>query len=134
MSNIPHSTFHILKIFLFILFFAIPLPSFAQSVELAVPFSPQAPDGIWTEPWRTACEETSTMLIEMFYFGYSKEKVDASVAKKKIELLVSLENKYLGLNKDNNAKQIVEIINKFLPWEAYVVKNPTLDQIKKRNR
>ena len=56
------------------------------------------------------------------------------LAKKKIELLVSLENKYLGLNKDNNAKQIVEIINKFLPWEAYVVKNPTLDQIKKRNR
>ena len=84
-----------------------PVLGFAATKELNVPFSSQAPYGIWIEPWKTACEETSTTLIDLFYSGYKKEKVDSTIAKKKILHLVHLENKYLKLNKDNKGDQIV---------------------------
>ncbi|HAT03215.1 MAG TPA: hypothetical protein DCS29_00345 [Candidatus Magasanikbacteria bacterium] len=106
-----------------------PSISYAKTQTLPVPFSSQAPDDIWTEPWRNACEEASSMMVELFYFGYSKRTIDIETAKEKINQLVKLENKHLGFHTDTNAKQIAEMINLYLPWEAYTVPNPTREQI-----
>ncbi len=109
----------------------IPAGLFAATKELAVPFAPQAPDGVWIEPWRNACEETSTALIELYYFGSHNRWADISDVKYRILELVRLENKVLGYNQDNTANDIAHMINLFLPWEAYVIPEPTLDQIKR---
>ena len=54
-------------------------------------------------------------------------KVDAANG---ILNIVKLENNYFGFNKDTNAKQMVELVNNFFPWEAYAVNEPSLGQIK----
>ncbi|MFA6426939.1 MAG: C39 family peptidase [Candidatus Magasanikbacteria bacterium] len=105
-------------------------PISLHAANLPVPFSSQAPQGRWVEPWKNACEEASTMLVDLFYYGYTSKQVDADGATKLISLLVKLENNHFGFNKDTNAVQITELINLYLPWEAYIVENPTLEQLK----
>lgn len=106
------------------------LAGITYATRLNVPFTSQAPEGIWKRPWDMACEEATTAMIDLYYSGYDKEKIDVAKAKENIMRLVRIENNYLGFNKDTNANQIVDIINKFLPWEARVVENPTLEQMR----
>ncbi len=124
------TTWKYFKVLVLALVFLIPIPLFTASVNLPVPFSPQAPDGKWIEPWRNACEETSTTLIQLYYSDYENKKVSIADAQKHILKLVNLEEQLFGFSKDTNAEQIVKIINNYLPWEAYVVENPTLKQLK----
>lgn len=98
--------------------------------NLPVPFLSQVPDGKWVEPWANACEETSTAMIDFFYQGYANNTIDIQRAKKKILDIVYMEDIYFGWNKDTNAKQMADIINFYFPWEAFIVKNPTLTQLK----
>jgi len=101
------------------------IPIFAG--VLAVPFAKQAPFSNWAEPWQNACEETSIVMVQNFY---SNGQLDKFKAKKEILTILNLKNKFFGTSKDENAAQIVEIINNFLPWEARVVSLPSLEQIK----
>ncbi len=50
-----------------------PTPA-AGAINLAVPFSSQAPRGDWSLPWQEACEEASSILVDLFWRGQ-----DASV-------------------------------------------------------
>lgn len=99
---------------------------FAQ--DLKVPFILQAPEHHWVQPFEDACEETSILMVNNFYKQINKlsEKQAANAILK----MVKFENKHFGFNKDTNAKQTAEFINLFLPYEAKVVENPTLEMIK----
>ncbi|PIR75213.1 MAG: hypothetical protein CO030_02085 [Candidatus Magasanikbacteria bacterium CG_4_9_14_0_2_um_filter_42_11] len=51
----------------FVLFF---LTSPVQATTLLeVPFTSQAPDSIWVQPWQDACEETTVFMVHRFYMG-----------------------------------------------------------------
>ncbi len=97
---------------------------------IPVPFTLQAPYSDWRQPWQDACEEASTIMIDHFYRGDHSDRIPKEIAKKEILQIVDLEDQYLGFNKDTNAREMVEIINGFFEWEAYLVENPTLEQIK----
>lgn len=103
---------------------------FVSAKRLDVPFTPQAPDKIWKKPWSVSCEESSIAMIDLFYSGYPHETIDRELAKDRILKLVSIENNFLGFNDDSNAEQIAVIINNFMPWEAKIVENPTLEMMK----
>jgi len=47
--------------------------------EISVPFTSQAPEGNWQEPWQNACEEASIVMIQNFYKdeGLTVEKARA---------------------------------------------------------
>jgi hypothetical protein len=45
---------------------------------LDVPFTSQAPEGNWAEPWQNACEETSIVMVDAFFDGDELSKRDAS--------------------------------------------------------
>lgn len=102
-------------------------PNIVLANTLPVPFTSQAPDGIWSQPWLDACEEASITMVDAFYAG---KNIDTAYAKSMIQRIVRLEMKTLGVHRDTNAAQIVGIINSFFPWEARVINNPTLEQIK----
>lgn len=101
-------------------------PAFAK-LSLPVPFSIQIPNGAWIQPFADACEETSLLMVRSYY-----QKTDFSDKKKiaeQIKELVGLEDKLFGFNKDTSAKLMVYLINGFMPYEARVVENPTIEMI-----
>jgi len=105
-------------------------PVFAAT-NLSMPFSMQAPSSQWgVQPWEDACEETVTLLVDLYYKGHGQYTLEKTFAENRIMHIVNLENMYLGFNKDTNADQMARIINDFFPWEATVVENPTLQAIK----
>lgn len=102
--------------------------SVRASISLDVPFSIQIPNGKWIPPFKDACEETSLLMVEAFYrHTVFKDKKDTV---KKILSMVELENNVFGFNEDTNAVVMTRIINDFLPFEARVVEQPSIQMIK----
>jgi len=101
-------------------------PAIASQIKnLDVPFTVQAPDG-WYAPFDEACEEAATVMLDFYYNG----KNLSGREKEQILQVVELENKVFGFNKDTNAAQMANIINNFFPFEADIISEPTLEQIK----
>ncbi len=104
------------------------LPSITLAVtKLSVPFTSQAPEKNWSQPWQDACEEATILMVDRFYSGGT---LDKSSAKSGLLQLFSIKNNHFGYSLDENAQKITELINHFLPWEAHIVENPTLEQLK----
>lgn len=108
-----------------VLFLLYPLQ--AQGRVLDMVFTLQAPFGDWRQPWKDACEESSTTIVDHYY---SKKPLNPTIAKNEILRLVDKEKELFHKHEDTNAEEIAHLINLFYPWEAEVRVDPTLDQIK----
>lgn len=42
-----------------------------QQVHLSVPFTSQAPEKNWEQPWQDACEEAAILMLDAYYKGYN---------------------------------------------------------------
>lgn len=105
-----------------------PLQVFAFT-DLAVPFTSQAPRGIWIEPWQNACEETVTIMVDGFY----QEKTFTTESAEEVILeLYTTKTKTYGWSLDEDADQIVDWINGFFPWEARVVLEPDVSDLQQQ--
>lgn len=105
------------------------VPSLTQGKNLTVPFSSQAPDGNWSQPWQDFCEETSIMMVNSFYAGKTLTKKSA---KEDILLVNKIKETVYDKSLDENAEKITSLINNFLPWSSQVINNPTLKQLKEQ--
>lgn len=104
------------------------LPS---SINLAVPFTPQAPHADWAYPYKESCEEASVYMVHGFYEGLSEGLIDSDVAKEEILKIVDFENGLFGYYEDTTAEQtgvLAELMYGYSKVET--IKNPTIDQIK----
>lgn len=81
------------------------LNSVQNSVNLAVPFSAQAPYGNWVLPYSEACEETSLIMAEYFLRGQS---LNAAEADKEIVALTGWVEKQ-GYAVDVSAQEVADI-------------------------
>lgn len=99
-------------------------------VSLPVPFYWEIPDGVWVKPWNGACEEAAVSAVEGFYLGYKKQIVPRLAAKAAMWPLFGIEDKWLGHNSDTDAKDTAWLINNYTSFDADIVDNPTLEQIK----
>lgn len=105
------------------------LPSVASAAtNLNVPFTPQAPRADWRQPWFDACEETTIAMVDRYYRGETFLSVD-NAADNILHAWLLKELLY-GPSYDEPAEKIAGIINAYYPWEAYVVDNPSIEQIK----
>lgn len=108
-----------MKYFIFIFFIALSLlaglPARAEGDLLAVPFTPQAPDGRWIEPWQNACEETTVAMVNAYY---TNKQLTDSKARKGIQAVLKQKEKMFGKSKDESPQKIVELINKTYRWRA----------------
>lgn len=113
------------------LLFSLPilfLPLVATaSTSLSVPYTSQAPFGDWSQPWQDTCEETSILMTDYFY---ASKNISKETARDEILRILRIKENTYGFSLDENATKVASMINNFFPWEAYLVYNPTLDEIK----
>lgn len=103
-------------------------PVLSPKKEIDVPFTSQAPQGNWQEPWQNACEEASIVMIQNFY---KDQNLTPEKARQQILAVFTLKKETAPASKDESMERIQEIINSAdLNWETKVVDNPTLEMIK----
>jgi hypothetical protein len=101
------------------------------SFNLAVPFTSQAPEKNWEQPWQDACEEAAVLMLDAYYKEYGLSALFA-----KDEML-----KMLAWEEERSWGRSIEIEKVQLLSEMYIqgdsgkqafliVKNPTVEQIK----
>ncbi|MBP9761126.1 MAG: C39 family peptidase, partial [Candidatus Magasanikbacteria bacterium] len=96
------------------------------ATQIPVPFTSQAPFADWRQPWQDACEESTIVMIDAYYAGRTLERMSA---REHILHVFRVKEQYYGKSLDENADQIVSMIQKFFSWEAAVVHNPTLEDM-----
>lgn len=99
--------------------------------NLAVPFTSQAPNGDWSEPYQEACEETSLLMAHRYYQGEPGGAMDPAVADKAIWEVVNFENALFGYYQDTTAAQTVMVAEQLYGYERVeLIEEPTIDSIK----
>lgn len=94
---------------------------------LDVPFTSQAPEGNWAEPWQNACEETSIVMVDAFFDGDELSKRDAS---QRIKEIFAEKKKVAGDSFDESMSTIASVIHEAeLGWEVILVENPTVEDM-----
>lgn len=101
------------------------------SVDLPVPFTPQAPFANWDHTHEEACEEASFYMAHRFYEGdpeglMDPEKVEADLLK-----IIEAETKMFGYFEDTNAAEIEKFLESYYGYEVDILTNPTIEQIKR---
>ncbi len=101
------------------------------SINLGVPFTPQAPHGDWSLPYQEACEESSIYMVHAYYEGVQEGRIDANIAQKGIDKIVEFENSFFGFYEDTTAQQTSALIESFYGYEKVkLIHNPSVDDIK----
>jgi len=120
---------HILSTTVFSLIFSVTLAfPVSAKITLDVPFTSQAPDSVWVQPWQDACEETSIFMVHRYYRGSTIQ--GSEDAKRGILEIFDMKHALSEESLDETASTMVEVINNFLPWSARVVEEPTIDMMK----
>lgn len=99
------------------------LADFSQNID----FVPQAPDANWELPYKEACEEASLI---MAIYGINGENLDKTQMDQEILDLVMWQNQVFGYYEDTNAAEIVRMSQEYYGKKAFVVDNPSINQIK----
>ena len=120
-------SYHHISFFLFLSILFFPIPVFTATIDLSVPFTSQAPEQNWSQPWQDACEETSITMIDSFYGGHTTLSIEE--AKKQIMRTYTIKTNDFGYSLDENSETITEIINRYFPWEAKVVERPSISMM-----
>lgn len=102
------------------------------SVNLDVPFSPQAPHANWALPYQEACEEASVLLVHKFF---KNEPLTPEIADREILKIVEWEKKHFGFYEHTSAEQTAEILRNFFGYQKVEAKyDISIDDIKKELR
>ncbi len=129
-NNMTHRLSPIIYVTIAISAVFLIFPSATLAVNIPIPYTSQAPYANWSQPWQDTCEEASIVMLDNFYQGKTLKKIPKSVAKKQLQNLVDIKNKYYGKSLDEDADKVADLINNFFNWEAKVIEEPTLEQIK----
>src|SRR3989338_7271967 len=85
-----------------------------KAAKVEVPFTSQAPNGDWSEPWQNACEETSIYMVSSFYADDAIKRDEAVL---KIKEILKTKNDNIKISKDESLATISQIIVDLnLPW------------------
>jgi len=101
------------------------LPS---SINLAVPFTSQAPEANWDLPYQEACEEASMLMVDWYYKGV--ESVSVKEADQAILDFVAFEESQ-GLPVDLTAQEAAQVIRDYFGYtRVEVLEDPTVEILK----
>lgn len=109
--------------------FAAATPKLPRSVDLAIPFTVQAPRANWAEPWQEACEEASLVMAQAFH---TKEALTVDAVEEKILSLVEWQKQRFGDYKHTTAEQTAIMLKEYFNHaHVRVVQKPTADDIRR---
>jgi hypothetical protein len=98
-------------------------------MNLAVPFTSQAPYGVWDPLHEDACEEASFYMVHQFYAGTPEGKIDPAVADPELQRMVHAEES-LGLTPSITLAEAKDFLMKDTNTTSYILDNPTVGDIK----
>lgn len=97
-------------------------------VNLDVPYTSQAPERNWADPWQNACEEAAVLMIDAYVRGYGLSPLSA---KDEIIRMVKWQeerNWFTSINAADVQKFFVEYLG--YKKTVRVIENPTVEYIK----
>ncbi len=101
-------------------------------VNLAIPFTSQAPFKNWGLPYAEFCEEASSLMVAAFINGWTIPTPD--FADQKMLEIKAFEEQRFGYYKDTTAEETAIILREFYHLtKVQVLYNPTINDIKKAN-
>ena len=103
-----------------------PLP---LELNLAVPFTSQAPTSNWDAFHEDTCEEASFLMTVEFYGGRAAGKIDPTVVEPELTKLVDLETS-LGMGFSISLAEAAQTIDEYYGLKTVILDNPTVDDIK----
>ncbi|HRH31905.1 MAG TPA: C39 family peptidase [bacterium] len=98
-------------------------------LNLAVPFTSQAPTGNWDALHEDACEEASMFMVQQFYLGTPAGKIDPKIADPEITRLVHV-GESLGQGPSITLTGAKDLLMKDTNATAQILDNPTVEDIK----
>ncbi len=105
---------------------SIPFPA---EINLAVPFTVQAPHAIWEEPYKEFCEEASALMAASYVRNESLPSAD--VADAKLLAIQDFEDTRFGYWQDTTAAETAIILREHFKIKAVaLVEKPTVADIK----
>lgn len=99
-----------------------------KEYNLAIPFTSQAPEADWSQPWQDACEEATVLMLDAYYKDYN---ISTLFAKDEIKKMVNWEQEQ-DWGRSIEVEKIAKLIKWYAGIEAKVVNNPDIGQIKKQ--
>lgn len=107
----------------------IPIVQEVSSVNLAVPFTSQAPTANWDEPFQDACEEASLLMVDYYY---QNKKMSSSSEVE--DILISMVDKQKdftdGIHRNITAQETSELANRLFGYRTELVTPLTADKIR----
>ena len=79
-------------------------------IKISVPFTSQAPLGVWDAYHEEACEEASIIMVKYYLDG---QKLTPDTAEKEIQIFIKYEIENTGGYKDSNAEQMVKLAHDY---------------------
>lgn len=103
-------------------------PGESQAINLALPFTSQAPTGNWDQPYQDACEEASLLMVDYYYQAKkmpAKEEVEVILSS-----MVSWQEENWGGHHNLPLAKLAEYIRLFYDYRVEIVENVTVSQLK----
>jgi hypothetical protein len=108
-----------------------PASTSGQGVNLAVPFTSQAPKADWSLPYQEACEEASMIMVNAYYKGTGAFTPDE--ADRQILALVAWEKDTFGFYEDTTADEVARIGREYYGYKnTSAVAIRSIDDVKKQ--
>lgn len=113
---------------------AVPEPVVVEGLKpqmnLAVPFTSQAPTGNWDPLHEDACEEASFYMVLQYYAGTPAGKIDPAVADPELQRLVHF-GESLGNSPSISLAEAQEFLLQDAGVKARIIDNPSVEDIKR---
>ncbi len=104
------------------------LDDMPEHKDLAVPFTSQAPEGNWEQPWQDACEEAAVLMLDAYYSSYS---LSPFFSRDEILKMVSWQDEK-EWEYSIPMTQVREFANEHVKGQTFhIVENPTVEEIKR---
>src|SRR5688572_17586663 len=99
-----------------------------KAAEIDVPFTSQAPQGDWSQPWQDACEETSIYMVASFY---ADDPIKREEAVRRIREILKVKNETIKVSYDESLETIAALIDELgMPWTTELKLDPTPEDLK----
>ncbi|MFA6307267.1 MAG: C39 family peptidase [Patescibacteria group bacterium] len=106
----------------------IPVKPEINSINLAVPFTSQAPTANWDQPFQDACEEASLLMVDYYYQNKnmpSKEAVENIFID-----MVAWQEKFMEGNYDITIEETGQLAKGYFGYNVSVIPNLTATKIR----
>src|SRR3990167_8417242 len=95
---------------------------------ISVPFTSQAPEKNWDQPWQDACEDAAVLMMDAYYKQYNLSPL---FARDEIIKMVDWEEREMGWDKSIEIEKVEELMEYYFGQAKFlIVENPTVEQIK----